>query len=130
MGGYGSGRRPGKNKQDILPCVDLRLLRRKGALTNGRVSVLRCFRNDQYIGETKVTVAEDKIILEYWAQPSAAKSCLYITSVNLTYTPCHFGGVRPWMLCPGCHRKVLILYAGSTCFRCRHCFRLTQLSDL
>ncbi len=125
MGGYGSGRRPGKKKQDILPYVDLRLLRRKGALADGCVSVLQWFRKSRYIGEVQVTVAEDQIILEYQAQIPTQ----HITqSVNLTYTPCYFGGVRPWMLCPGCHRRVLILYAGSTCFRCRHCFKLTYSS--
>jgi hypothetical protein len=30
--------------------------------------------------------------------------------VRITTTPCHFGGVRYWFLCPGCSRRCAILY--------------------
>ncbi len=44
-------------------------------------------------------------------------------TIGLTSTPCHFGGRRPWFRCPGCQRRVALLYAGLR-FACRHCHGL------
>jgi hypothetical protein len=48
-------------------------------------------------------------------------------SVDLTTTPCHFGGRHYWFLCPGnnCNRRVGALYFGSKYFLCRHCLDLS-----
>ena len=45
--------------------------------------------------------------------------------VRLEWTPCNYGGSRPWFLCPeiGCGRRVAILYVGST-LACRRCGQL------
>jgi hypothetical protein len=48
--------------------------------------------------------------------------------LNVTYTQCNFGGRRPWWLCPGCSRRVAILYKRSEKFRCRHCHDLVHSS--
>jgi Zn-finger protein len=50
--------------------------------------------------------------------------------VYLDWTPCHFGGQRPWFLCPahGCGRRVALLYGGAI-FACRHCHQLTYQSQ-
>jgi hypothetical protein len=46
--------------------------------------------------------------------------------VLLDTTPCNYGGVRYWFLCPvaGCCRRVAILYLGDKYPACRHCLRL------
>ncbi len=49
-------------------------------------------------------------------------------TVRLTRTPCHFGGVRIWFSCPGCGRRVAILYGGRH-FRCRKCHDLRYESQ-
>src|SRR5829696_7809844 len=39
--------------------------------------------------------------------------------VSLEWTPCNFGGERPWFLCPGagCGRRVAVLYGpGATSY--------------
>jgi hypothetical protein len=44
------------------------------------------------------------------------------TKVALDYTPCHFGGERPWFVCPGrCARLAGVLYLISRGFVCRRC---------
>ena len=50
--------------------------------------------------------------------------------VLLEWTPCHYGGWRPWFLCPllGCGRRVAILYGGMY-FGCRQCYRLAYQSQ-
>lgn len=54
--------------------------------------------------------------------------------VQLTTTPCNYGGVRYWFICPlankegvGCNRRVGTLYQppGFKYFGCRHCYKLT-----
>ncbi|WBV70692.1 hypothetical protein PGH42_12355 [Legionella pneumophila] len=48
----------------------------------------------------------------------------------LNWTPCRFGGERPWFICPakGCQRRVAILYSGSI-YACRHCHQLAYTSQ-
>jgi hypothetical protein len=43
------------------------------------------------------------------------------TLVPLAHTPCHYGGTRPWFLCPGCGRRVAVLYLLHSRFVCRRC---------
>jgi len=53
--------------------------------------------------------------------------------VRLTSTPCHYGGVRWWFICPlsrngvYCGRRVGVLYLGKYA-GCRHCYDLTYES--
>ena len=57
--------------------------------------------------------------------------------INLTTTPCYFGGVRYWFICPlsvngeYCGRRVGTLYlaSGGNYFGCRHCYNLSYKSQ-
>lgn len=44
------------------------------------------------------------------------------------WTPCRFGGSRPWWRCPGCGRRCASLFLVRGLFRCRKCGRLTYSS--
>ncbi|MGH7642831.1 MAG: hypothetical protein ACRENX_07445 [Candidatus Dormibacteria bacterium] len=44
--------------------------------------------------------------------------------LTITYTPCHFGGERPWWVCPGCGSRRAKLYQCGHQFRCRACLGL------
>ncbi len=55
---------------------------------------------------------------------------------RLEWTSCNFGGARPWFLCPGCGRRVAILYgpdpeseAAEEELLCRHCLKLEYASQ-
>jgi hypothetical protein len=60
----------------------------------------------------------------------------YDYKVRLTTTPCNFGGIRYWFICPlskngiYCGRKVAKLYKapGADYFGCRHCYNLSYES--
>jgi hypothetical protein len=52
-----------------------------------------------------------------------------IQMVPVVRTLCHFGGWRPWFLCPVCSRRVGILYARAARFACRDCQRVAYLSQ-
>jgi hypothetical protein len=48
--------------------------------------------------------------------------------IQITKTACHFGGERPWFVCPGCNKKALVLYIVNR-FRCRKCHGLYHPSS-
>jgi hypothetical protein len=48
--------------------------------------------------------------------------------VPLDWTPCHFGGERPWFICGNCGRRVAVIYGAGKYFACRHCYDLTYRS--
>jgi len=55
--------------------------------------------------------------------------------IPLTTSPCNYGGVRYWFVCPWyknghyCGRRVAVLYKGNgDYFACRHCYNLSYES--
>jgi hypothetical protein len=41
--------------------------------------------------------------------------------IQVSWTRCHFGGVRPWLHCPHCERRVARLLKGLGGYFCRAC---------
>ena len=50
--------------------------------------------------------------------------------IAIAWTPCRFGGKRPWFQCGRCARRVVRLYIVGGVFACRHCHRLGHASQL
>jgi hypothetical protein len=54
--------------------------------------------------------------------------------IPLTTTPCNYGGVRYWFICPWykngtyCGKRVGTIYKNGDYFACRHCYELTYES--
>jgi hypothetical protein len=48
--------------------------------------------------------------------------------IDLAWTECGFGGQRPWFLCPGCGRRVAVLFRNRM-FNCRRCCDLRYRSQ-
>jgi hypothetical protein len=50
--------------------------------------------------------------------------------LDITHTPCRFGGTRAWFQCSklGCGQRVAVLYDTPRGFRCRHCAHLDYRS--
>jgi len=67
---------------------------------------------------------------------SSGEKTEYDYKIQLTTTPCNFGGVRYWFICPlskngvYCGRRVAKLYKapGGNYFGCRHCYDLSYES--
>jgi hypothetical protein len=55
--------------------------------------------------------------------------------VAIAWTPCRFGGERPWFVCSVasngvyCGRRVAKLYGPDRLFACRHCYQLAYASQ-
>lgn len=49
-------------------------------------------------------------------------------TVGLTKTRCNYGGFRFWFICPGCFRRVAVVYLSGD-VRCRRCHGLVYSSE-
>jgi hypothetical protein len=131
MGGLGSGewhRWQTKETTETQHAVDVRYLHRNGLLEPGRTFRLSWSRNGQATGNIGGATGADQIVLYYRSRSAGQQEWEEVReAVQLDWTACHYGGRRPWFLCPGrsCGRRVAVLYGTGKYFLCRHCYRLT-----
>jgi hypothetical protein len=118
---YGAGRPGRRAKAELSLALDVRALQRAGKLRQGYADTLT-WRNSpsgDLAGRVRMSAACDSIQLDYmvdgkrWGQ-----------SIVVVRTLCHFGGSRPWLICPSCSGRVAVLYARGECFGCRYCHRV------
>jgi hypothetical protein len=128
----GSGSRSGtKHTVEGHKGLDVNELNRMGCLRPGRVFSVSWLRRDELSGSIGLRTEEGRVILVYRVQISGGAWEDVEEPVQLTWTPCNYGGRRPWFICPGvvagryCGRRVGKLYAGGKYFLCRHCYDLT-----
>jgi hypothetical protein len=71
--------------------------------------------------------------LAYTVTPSGGDPTECEYWLPLEYTPCNFGGVRPWFRCPadGCGERVGTLHRppGRNLFACRECYDIGYLTS-
>ena len=124
MGGIRSGRH-GNSKATTsqYPQLDLRRWQREGLLVPGS-SFWRLFGwGDEVTACVNVCVEPRRVILSYGHRGYQGAWQHKQYTVWLDRTPCNYGGTRAWFLCPGCRRRVAILYGGNI-FACRRCYEL------
>jgi hypothetical protein len=101
MGGIGSGPRgPFKTTTRALPRMDIR-------------------------GWARVLGRGDTACVVKLTDPTGGVIATH--QVPLTWTPCGWGGVRPWFLCPICRGRAAVLYCREAP-ACRRCARLVYPS--
>lgn len=130
MGGLGSGNRfqRGKGTTRDKRALDVRWLHREGFLTPERYSNVNWLRNGKVIDSIGVRAECGRIDLFCNVREVDGEWGYEVFPVSLNWTSCHFGGQRPWFLCPSCGRCVAILYGGAT-FACRRCHDLAYASQ-
>lgn len=122
MGGFGSGRRVGKDVTTSYRRLDVRALQRAGFLRPGHVGVWGWHLRDELRASIQTEAGEGILRLRYASSHKGlSKSHDYV--IRIARTGCHFGGDRPWFLCPCCGLRVAILYGGEV-FACRSCYDL------
>jgi len=82
------------------------------------------------VGSINVRTAPGQVILAYKRHSNDELWQNMEDPVSITWTACHYGGTRPWFICPalGCYRRVAILYIGVG-VACRHCLHLAYESQ-
>jgi hypothetical protein len=139
MGGLGSGRRPRSDADGFVEShlrIDVRRWQREGLLEQ-KQSFSRCWRKNEAVADftVNVEVRGDVVVLTYEIRhpdrPRGQQWEPIQLRVGLTFTPCNYGGQRPWFLCPmaECGRRVLILYLDGLYFGCRRCHSLVYTSQ-
>jgi len=77
-----------------------------------------------------ISRGRDAINLKYRFQSNGGEWQSVEQCVPIRWTPCRFGGERPWFICGVhcngvyCGRQVTKIYGGGKLFACRHCYRL------
>jgi len=119
-----------KNTTSYYRSVDIRRLRRAGALNPGKVSLWSWSRNGEQTGSIQVHAEENQVRLVYNHRRDDEPWKFENYPVAIDRTPCNYGGSRVWFRCPakGCGRRVAILYGGEI-FACRHCYKLAYESQ-
>ncbi len=136
MGGSGSGEWERWDKRDTTDetiGLDVRNLARRGTLRRG-FSTVHWSCGDKPAGSIGVRVIEDgpmpgTLTLIYRTRRGEGDWQDVRQNIWLDWTPCTYGGYRPWLVCPSCLKRMAILYSGGAGFYCRKCLRLVYQSQ-
>lgn len=136
MGGIGSGNRyryNSKNTVEGRTSLDINRWVREGCITSGRSFSTKWTWGDGSTSSISVRVESAWAIrLSYRTRSGGEVDWTDVNySIQLTRTPCRFGGERTWFLCPGrgCERRVAKLYCAGRYYVCRHCGNLAYSSQ-
>jgi hypothetical protein len=139
VGGAGSGdwdRFDKKTTVEECHSIHVRHLHRDGLLKPGGWFSLRWSRAGKESGSIRGVVdtsrPPDSVTLLYRHRSGLGGEWEDAReTVPLEWTPCNFGGERPWVICPGadCGRRVVLLYGPGRYFLCRHCYELRYESQ-
>lgn len=116
MGGSGSGRTGWRRIAEHMLRLDVRVLHQRDCLRPGLTFSWNWSWGDEPAGGIHIFTSTDSIRLSYSTKDGEQVD----EHVDLDRTACHYGGTRPWFLCPRCGRRVGVLFAGRR-FWCRHC---------
>ena len=94
-----------------LDCLDIRELKRAGVFNHQRTVVAFPFR---WLAIRSLSVARYGIRLELQKQITPQH-------IRVSWTACRYGGMRPWLHWPYCHRRVAKLYKAIAGYCCRIC---------
>ena len=144
MGGFGSGHwidvTTRKVNTGLCRTLSIRTLKKMGVFddSSGEVFSIRWVNG---LGEDAGMVS---IIPQVSVGGNGNKTSLRVEiegivtgqDISITTTPCYYGGVRNWFLCPAvvdgvlCENRVGVLYLppAAQVFGCRHCYGLTYES--
>jgi hypothetical protein len=129
--GRGTYYRSSKDTTSSYRRLDVRYLQRHGLLERGTSSAVRWFQSGEETARIDVRSDGECVWLSYRHRRHGDEdwqSKKY--PVRVEWTPCNYGGSRPWFRCPavGCVRRVAVLYGGDI-FACRHCHELNYQSQ-
>lgn len=140
MGGLGSGRhwpRSSHGTVEGCPSIDVREWRRKGLLPTLCPFTCTWSRAGTVTASADVEARDGRfVVLRYRVHAHGTGEGQETEQrIPIEWTPCHFGGERPWFVCAVskngeyCGRRVAKLYGAGTLFACRHCYELSYQSQ-
>ena len=134
MGGQGSGRwyrwTTKKTTIETVNRIDTRYMKKHGMLRPGYVGTLSWSCGDRHSGSIGFRTHHDCLVLNYRSREYGGEWEDVEQTICLDWTVCNYGGKRPWLLCPRCHRRVAVLCSDGKWFLCRHCYQLPYSSRM
>ena len=137
MGGIGSGRSSGSGRDTVESCrsIDVNRLHKEGCLRAGWTGGWKWTRDGEKVASISLHAEDGRLTLTYRARVGGGEWEDVAETVRIVRALCHYGGDRPYFICPGvvngvaCCRRVAKLHASGRYFLCRHCFRLAYTSQ-
>jgi hypothetical protein len=110
--------------------IDVMRLARAGYLREGAQGAWRWSNQDGSTALIQIAGGRQAVTLDYRVRSPGEDWQSVKQIVPIRWTPCRFGGERPWFVCDFttkgvlCGRTVAKLYGAGRLFACRHCYRL------
>jgi len=108
--------------------LDMAWLNKQGSISPGRAGNVTWTRGHGRKSSISYESTGDALRLIFNVSVNGGELEDVRQNVALERTPCRFGGERTWFTCPGCGRRVGVLY-GHRRFLCRHCHGLAYDSQ-
>jgi hypothetical protein len=104
--------------------LNIHYLSRNGLLLPGHSITLTWSKPGRNKASIGVQTTDEGLILSY--KVNGESIC---DQVPIIHTPCHYGGSRPWLQCPKCHRRVGKVHLNGKHFLCCLCYNLAYQSQ-
>jgi hypothetical protein len=126
----------GRTTCESCKSIDVRCWHREGRLRPGQYFSWLWTWHGEPSGSIDVRTETDSVVLKYRIHSRAAVESKSVEQrVPITWTPCYFGGRRPWFVCSVysngryCGRRVAVLYGAGELYACRRCYGLAYASQ-
>ena len=137
MGGFGSGRTRTCTRGSVETerQLDIGELSRNDVLREGWSGNYRWSSGGKELARIGVKMGGSSLHLSYRYRRNGDEWEPVDQHIPIEWRTCRFGGSRPYFRCPGvingrtCRRTVLRLCSTGKFFACRHCYRLSYLSQ-
>jgi hypothetical protein len=120
----------GTGTADATRSLDVMKLAHEGYLAGPQMGSWQWTYRDGSTASVLVTGGRYTITLDYRVKSHGEDWQSINQRIPIRWTPCRFGGERPWFVCDVtangvyCGRQVAKLYGAGRLFACRHCYRL------
>jgi hypothetical protein len=110
--------------------IDINQLKHAGLFIPGKVCSSCWSRAGDPYGEVHVLAVGDGVVL-LAKIPDGSEQEAIGQALRIAWTPCRFGGRRPWFVCPvaACGRRCTKIYLDRGVFACRECHQLAYASQ-
>jgi hypothetical protein len=125
----------GRRTCESCSWIDVRRWHREGRLSPSQRFSCAWTQRGVHCGVIDVRTGSDAVVLIYKVRSESHDWQSVEQRVLITWTPCRFGGRRPWFVCPVssggryCGRRVAVLYGAGELFACRRCHGLAYASQ-
>jgi hypothetical protein len=132
MARYAGG---GKTTVESCRSIDVLDWHRRGYLHSPRWFSWAWTRDGAQVASINVETQRQSVTLKYRSRSCGEDWSDVEQRIAIGWTPCRFGGDRPWFVCSVasngvfCGRRVIKLYGAGRLFACRHCYRLAYTSQ-